>query len=71
MQDLITTMLVMFVVKTWLRKFRTVEISLILDSPTMQSITDRTNGFLDAIKESGVEFNVVGQQDAQGNQQVC
>ena len=43
---------------------------LVLDSPTMQSVTDRTNGFLDAIKESGVTFNVVGQQDAQGNQQV-
>ena len=44
---------------------------IVLDSPTMQSVTDRTNGFLDAIKESGVEFNVVGQQDAQGNQQVA
>ena len=44
---------------------------LVLDCPTMQSITDRTNGFLDAIKESGVEFNVVGEQDAQGNQQVA
>lgn len=43
---------------------------LVLDSPTMQSVTDRTNGFLDAIEESGVTFNVVGQQDAQGNQQV-
>ncbi len=44
---------------------------LVLDSPTMQSVTDRTNGFLDAIKESGVTFNIVGQQDAQGNQQVA
>ena len=44
---------------------------LVLDSPTMQSVTDRTNGFLDAIKKSGVTFNVVGQQDAQGNQQVA
>ena len=44
---------------------------LILDSPTMQSVVDRTNGFLDAIEESGVEFNVVDQQDAQGNQQVA
>lgn len=44
---------------------------LVLDSPTMQSVTDRTNGFLDAIEESGVTFNVVGQQDAQGNQQVA
>jgi ribose transport system substrate-binding protein len=37
----------------------------------MQSVTDRTNGFLDALEESGVTFNVVGQQDAQGNQQVA
>ena len=44
---------------------------LVLDSPTMQSVTDRTNGFLDAIEESGVTFNIVGQQDAQGNQQVA
>lgn len=43
---------------------------LVLDSPTMQSVTDRTNGFLDALKESGVTFNVVGQQDAMGNQQL-
>lgn len=43
---------------------------LVLDSPTMQSITDRVNGFLDAIEESGVTFNIVGQQDGQGNQQV-
>lgn len=43
---------------------------LVLDSPTMQSVTDRTNGFLKAIEDSGVTFNVVGQQDAQGNQQV-
>ncbi|MDO4632719.1 MAG: sugar ABC transporter substrate-binding protein [Eubacteriales bacterium] len=44
---------------------------LVLDSPTMQSVVDRTNGFLDAIEKSGVTFNVVGQQDAQGNQQVA
>ncbi|MDE6406305.1 MAG: sugar ABC transporter substrate-binding protein [Lachnospiraceae bacterium] len=44
---------------------------LVLDSPTMQSVTDRTNGFLAALEESGVTFNVVGQQDAQGNQQVA
>ena len=44
---------------------------LVLDSPTMQSVTDRTDGFLKAIEESGVTFNVVGQQDAQGNQQVA
>ena len=44
---------------------------LVLDSPTMQSVVDRTNGFLDAIEESGVTFTVVGQQDVQGNQQVA
>ena len=43
---------------------------LVLDSPTMQSVTDRTDGFLAAIEESGVAFNIAGQQDAQGNQQV-
>ncbi len=43
---------------------------LVLDSPTMQSVTDRTNGFLKALDESGVKFNVVGQQDCQGNQQI-
>ena len=43
---------------------------LVIDSPTMQSITDRVNGFLAAIEESGVQFNIVGQQDGQGNQQV-
>ena len=44
---------------------------LVLDSPTMQSVTARTDGFLAALEESGVTFNVVGQQDAQGNQQVA
>ncbi|MGL5260525.1 MAG: sugar ABC transporter substrate-binding protein [Lachnospiraceae bacterium] len=43
---------------------------IVLDSPTMQSITNRVNGFLQAINESGVEFKIVGQQDAQGNQQL-
>lgn len=43
---------------------------LVIDSPTMQSITDRVDGFLAAIEESGVAFNIVGQQDGQGNQQV-
>ncbi|MDR3210610.1 MAG: sugar ABC transporter substrate-binding protein [Planctomycetota bacterium] len=38
---------------------------IILDSPTMQSVVDRTNGFTDAIKGKG--FTVVGQQDARGN----
>ncbi|MCR4590318.1 MAG: sugar ABC transporter substrate-binding protein [Lachnospiraceae bacterium] len=42
---------------------------LVLDSPTMQSVTDRTNGFLDAIDGHG--FNVVGQQDAKGNLEVA
>lgn len=44
---------------------------LVLDSPTMQSVTDRTDGFLKALEDSGVTFNIVGQQDAQGNQQVA
>lgn len=44
---------------------------LVLDSPTMQSVVDRTDGFLAGIKESGVTFNVVGQQDAMGNQQLA
>lgn len=44
---------------------------LVLDSPTMQSVVDRTDGFLKAIEESGVTFNVVGQQDAMGNQQLA
>ncbi|MGN0356129.1 MAG: sugar ABC transporter substrate-binding protein [Muricoprocola sp.] len=43
---------------------------LVLDSPTMQSVVDRTDGFLAAIEESGVPFEVVGQQDAKGNQQI-
>ncbi len=38
---------------------------IVLDSPTMNSIVDRTNGFLDAIKDKG--FNIVAQQDAKGN----
>lgn len=41
---------------------------IVLDSPTMNSVTDRTNGFLDAIKGKG--FNVVAQQDAKGNLEV-
>jgi len=44
---------------------------IVLDSPTMQSITDRTNGFMDAIKASGVTFNVVSQLDSKGNQEVA
>ena len=42
---------------------------LVLDSPTMQSVVDRTNGFLDAIDGHG--FNIVGQQDAKGNLEVA
>ena len=38
---------------------------IVLDSPTMNSVVDRTNGFLDAIKDHG--FNIVAQQDAKGN----
>ena len=40
---------------------------IVLDSPTMQSIVDRTKGFMDAIDGHG--FNVVAQQDAKGNLQ--
>lgn len=40
---------------------------IVLDSPTMNSVVDRTNGFLDAIKGHG--FNIVAQQDAKGNLQ--
>ena len=40
---------------------------IVLDSPTMQSVVDRTNGFLDAIKDHG--FEIVAQQDAKGNLQ--
>ena len=38
---------------------------IVLDSPTMNSVVDRTNGFLDAIKDKG--FEIVAQQDARGN----
>lgn len=38
---------------------------IVLDCPEMQSITDRTKGFTDAIK--GHNFNIVAQQDAKGN----
>lgn len=41
---------------------------IVLDSPTMNSIVDRTKGFLEAIKDKG--FNVVAQQDAKGNLEV-
>ncbi|MFV0362974.1 MAG: sugar ABC transporter substrate-binding protein [Suipraeoptans sp.] len=38
---------------------------IVLDSPTMNSVVDRTKGFLDAIDGKG--FKVVAQQDAKGN----
>lgn len=41
---------------------------IVLDSPTMNSVTDRVNGFMDAIKDKG--FTVVAQQDAKGNLEV-
>lgn len=41
---------------------------IVLDSPTMNSVTDRTNGFLDAIKDKG--FEIAAQQDAKGNLEV-
>lgn len=40
---------------------------IVIDSPTMNSVVDRTNGFLDAIK--GHNFTVVAQQDGKGNLQ--
>lgn len=41
---------------------------IVLDSPTMNSVTDRVNGFLDAIEGKG--FDIVAQQDAKGNLEV-
>lgn len=42
---------------------------IILDSPTMQSITDRTDGFKDAIKDKIDDgtYTIAAEQDAQGN----
>ncbi len=40
---------------------------IVLDSPTMQSVVDRTNGFLEAIEGHG--FEVVSQIDCMGNQE--
>ena len=40
---------------------------IVLDSPTMQSVVDRTNGFLDAIEGHG--FTVAQQIDCMGNQE--
>jgi len=43
---------------------------IVLDSPTMQSVVDRTNGFLDAIEEKAPgKFEVVAQIDCMGNQE--
>lgn len=42
---------------------------IILDSPTMNSVVDRVNGFMDAIEGKG--FEVVAQQDAKGNLEVA
>lgn len=41
---------------------------IVLDSPTMNSVVDRTNGFLAAIEGKG--FDIVAQQDAKGNLEV-
>jgi ribose transport system substrate-binding protein len=40
---------------------------IVLDSPTMNSVVDRVNGFTDVIK--GHNFTIVAQQDAKGNLQ--
>lgn len=40
---------------------------IVLDSPTMQSVVDRTDGFLAAIEGKG--FTVVSQLDSMGNQE--
>ena len=42
---------------------------IVLDSPTMQSVVDRTNGFLDAIKAND-KFEVVISIDSMGNQEL-
>lgn len=41
---------------------------IVLDSPTMQSVVDRTDGFLAAIEGKG--FEVVAQLDSMGNQEL-
>ncbi len=41
---------------------------IVLDSPTMNSVVDRVNGFLDEIKGKG--FDIVAQQDAKGNLEI-
>ena len=42
---------------------------IVLDSPTIQSVVVRTNGFLAAIEGKG--FTVVAQLDSMGNQELC
>ncbi|NLJ89640.1 MAG: sugar ABC transporter substrate-binding protein, partial [Clostridiales bacterium] len=42
---------------------------IILDSPTMNSVVDRVNGFIDAIEGKG--FEIVAQQDAKGNLEIA
>ena len=43
---------------------------IVLDSPTMQSVVDRTDGFLAALEELAPgKFNVVAQIDSMGNQE--
>ena len=43
---------------------------IVLDSPTMQSVVDRTNGFLAAIEEKAPgKFTIVSQIDCMGNQE--
>ena len=41
---------------------------IVLDSPTMNSVVDRIDGFLDAIDGKG--FDIVAQQDARGNLEI-
>lgn len=41
---------------------------IVLDSPTMNSVTDRVDGFIKAIEGKG--FDIVAQQDAKGNLEV-
>lgn len=40
---------------------------VVLDSPTMNSVNDRIEGFFKAIEDSGVKFEVVHQADALGD----
>ena len=42
----------------------------IFDSPTAKSTLDRVQGFTDALNDSGIEYEVVFQQDGKGDTQV-